>query len=68
VLSTTILRDRRRSLGLSLDELARRTAIERSKLCRVERCYARLRPDEAERLAAELQLVPEEVADFINDR
>jgi transcriptional regulator with XRE-family HTH domain len=50
------LRSHRFHAGLSLDELGRRAAIERSKLSRAERGYVRLRPDEVRRVARALRV------------
>lgn len=59
--SITILRARRRELGLSLDELGRRTDIERSRLSRAEREYVPLSHEELKRLALHLGLEMEQL-------
>lgn len=59
--SITILRSRRRELGLSLDELGRRTGIERSRLSRAEREYVPLNHEELKRLALHLRLEVEQL-------
>lgn len=51
---TTKLRTLRCALGMSLDELARRTGIERSRLSRAERMYLPLREAELAALGREL--------------
>lgn len=56
-----LIRICRRHLGLTLDELARRSGTERSKLSRAERGFVRLRADELERLVNALDEVPAEL-------
>jgi ribosome-binding protein aMBF1 (putative translation factor) len=48
------LRVRRRSLGMSIDELSARTRIERSRISRAERGYICLPDDERARIEQQL--------------
>jgi transcriptional regulator with XRE-family HTH domain len=51
-----IIRRIRRSKELTQDELARRSGLERSRLCRAERGYATLTENELRRLAETLEV------------
>jgi transcriptional regulator with XRE-family HTH domain len=55
------LRARRVEFGLSLDELARRSGNERSRLSRAERGYLHLREDELVRIAEQLGVTSEQI-------
>jgi len=46
------LRDTRTNKRITIDELARQSGIERSRLSRAERGYTKLKPEELKRLAA----------------
>ena len=52
----TTIRVRRTELRLSMDELGRRSGIERSRLSRAERGYVKLSADEIARLQDILEL------------
>ena len=52
--------------GLSLDELGRRAGIERTRLSRFERQYQKLRPEEIDRLAKELETTPKKLQKEMN--
>lgn len=55
------LREHRQRLHLSIDELSRRTGIERSRISRAERGYTALHPHECDAVAAHVGVRPEEL-------
>jgi len=61
------LRAQRLQCGLSLDELGRRAGVERSRLSRAERGYARLSEIELERIALVLDLPVEHLVESSGD-
>ncbi len=55
-MTVSVLRAFRSARGLTLDEAGKRARIERSKLSRAERNFARLTKDELRRLARVLRV------------
>lgn len=61
--ATSPLRQERVRQSLSIDELARRSGIERSVLGRYERGYARLRPEQLRRVARILRVPVRQISE-----